>query len=994
MRIRRLELNGIGPFAGTVHLDFDLLSASGKFLLQGPTGSGKSTLLDAITYALYGDVTGNKQLTQQRLRSLFADPRIASYVDLVFTVDSGTYRVRRSPEWTKAGNKNPTNPKATLWRLSEEALDSGLLDSAEPLCAKVNEVSSEIVRILGLSRTQFQQTITLPQGQFANFLRLESEERTALLEKIFNTGVYAKVAEELKLRAGDASKRVASARSDWHNAVNSTVSVSGEELDLSGSCRLLSVAAQAETIHSELSALVARLADREHIAAAEAQHAELAVNAAQARFDEDSATHKLISRRNALLAQKHDLDAQKPEIALLTAALDAHVEATTLAPTIAAYHDAVATLTSAREALDDEDSTLAEAQEKLEALINESTRIDALVAQESELTSLCQREDSLSEELEHTEERLASIRAQVTAIPQQISDAEAEYAAALEAQTLAVTVQNEREGLLGTLATTTSLSQLLAEESEIAISLDSSRDRLRAAIAARDEATQAWIGSSAAELAHQLEPGHPCPVCGSCEHPSPAPAPRHFASRDDVEYAESLASAAREKFDSIQQQSSTLAGKISRLRAELGDATEESVTKQLAGVEKHLAMLQKQSSSAAEYRQKIHQLRDAMDKLRCDEQVAISEQASLTSTRAEVVAQKQSIARTLTTEYHGYASMTERSSAHRAAVSEQRVRVTRCSAFAQAQHEEQLRSQDLAHRISASAFANADAATRALLSTAAATELRQRADLFTRELSLVTHDLESSEITSLGDQPLPDLSTSEDSLLRAQEAHKEALSRFTRAEQTLALTRKALRHTERAAQVWASEESQAGSITRLADLANGGSLSLTHVPLATYVVQQRFEKIIEVANEHLMSVSRGRYALTLASDKERGSRKFKTGLGLSIIDHHASTDTERSTKSLSGGETFYVSLSLALALADIVRAENGGITLDTLLIDEGFGSLDEHTLERVMEVLSGLSRNGRTVGIVSHVSEMRHRIAEQVNIIPNGDGSSRIEVRA
>ena len=182
---------------------------------------------------------------------------------------------------------------------------------------------------------------------------------------------------------------------------------------------------------------------------------------------------------------------------------------------------------------------------------------------------------------------------------------------------------------------------------------------------------------------------------------------------------------------------------------------------------------------------------------------------------------------------------------------------------------------------------------------------------------------------------------------------------------------------------------------RLANLANAGSDSITKIPLATFVVRHRFEQILDRANERLADISLGRYQLARSDEKERGSREIKTGLSVTVIDRDGEADgaAKRSPRSLSGGETFYVSLALALALADVVRAENGGIALETLLIDEGFGSLDEDTLGLVMSTLTGLARDGRAVGLVSHVAEMKKMIAERVTVRPLGDGSSRVEIR-
>ena len=196
---------------------------------------------------------------------------------------------------------------------------------------------------------------------------------------------------------------------------------------------------------------------------------------------------------------------------------------------------------------------------------------------------------------------------------------------------------------------------------------------------------------------------------------------------------------------------------------------------------------------------------------------------------------------------------------------------------------------------------------------------------------------------------------------------------------------------------WQKIKDNAGPIVRLAGLANGSrKYSRTGIPLATYVLQQRFEHVVQRANEHLAEISLGRYELQTTEEKESGTRQQKVGLGLQVLDHSGESggDSIRATRTLSGGETFYVALTLALALADVVCAENGGIQLDTLMIDEGFGSLDESTLDQVMQLLTGLASGGRAVALVSHVSEMKKMVPEQITVLPQPDGSSRLEVHA
>ncbi|MFC2267847.1 MAG: AAA family ATPase, partial [Peptidiphaga sp.] len=262
MRIRRLELAGIGPFAAAYTIDFDALTAGGLFLLDGPTGSGKSTIIDAITWGLYGAVAGGRDSTDDRMRSTHAAPAAQSYVDLVFSVEAGTFRVRRTPQWTKPGNKNPTNATGKLWRLSEGAVESGRLEAGEVLETKAAGTSIEVARLIGLNREQFVQTIVLPQGKFADFLRLRSSERTALLEQIFDTGIYRRVAEELSRRANEGASEVASARQAWLMSAAACVTALDLESERAGELSRAADGAatpeEAQAVAADLDRLLAR----------------------------------------------------------------------------------------------------------------------------------------------------------------------------------------------------------------------------------------------------------------------------------------------------------------------------------------------------------------------------------------------------------------------------------------------------------------------------------------------------------------------------------------------------------------------------------------------------------------------------------------------------------------------------------------------------------------------------------------------------------------
>ena len=337
MRLRRLAVSGIGPFAGAFSIDFDALTAGGLFLLEGPTGSGKSTIIDAVVWALYGGVAGGKDSTDARMRSTHASPSRESFVDLVFSVEAGTFRVRRTPQWTKAGNKNPTNASAKLWRLSESAVEARQFDAGEILEAKPAGTGAEIARLVGLSREQFLQTIVLPQGKFADFLTLDSTKRTALLEQVFDTSAYRRVAELLKERASAAQSKVDSARGEWASSVEGLATALGLEGEAKAELTEAVNAAgdPADAVRTTALAAGAVLRAQEESESAEEESA-LASKRARERAVAAQEAADLASRlqkRSRLLACRDRLRAEESEIDGLDKSLAAHATASGVRPT-------------------------------------------------------------------------------------------------------------------------------------------------------------------------------------------------------------------------------------------------------------------------------------------------------------------------------------------------------------------------------------------------------------------------------------------------------------------------------------------------------------------------------------------------------------------------------------------------------------------------------------------------------------------------------------
>lgn len=1010
MRLRRLAVSGIGPFAGAFSIDFDALTAGGLFLLEGPTGSGKSTIIDAVVWALYGGVAGGKDSTDARMRSTHASPSRESFVDLVFSVEAGTFRVRRTPQWTKAGNKNPTNASAKLWRLSESAVEAQQFDAGEILEAKPAGTGAEIARLVGLSREQFLQTIVLPQGKFADFLTLDSTKRTALLEQVFDTSAYRRVAELLKERASAAQSKVDSARGEWASSVEglaTALSLEGEaKAELTEAVN--AAGDPADAVRTAALAAAAVLRAKEESESAEEASA-LASKRARERAVAAQEAAELASRlqkRSRLLACRDRLRAEESEIDGLDESLSAHALAAGVAPFLAALDRAKAELGQAErrfallDASDrsprDVDAAALESQtELLEAMTSLTGRLTELAAVEKDLASSRRERTAAHEALRRAQEKVGAARAQSAALPQTILQVE-ERLAAEEAEASRIeSLELEAESLTKAAAHFADLDRARSASEKANAAVAQTAAAFEEARLLRDEQTLAWTASMSAIIAGGLSKGEACPVCGSTEHPAPAPPSSVKATREDVEDAEKAAAAARGMLAEAEKRAVRAQAEIAAAEADLKGLTRESVASALKRTGSELASARRAQRKAGASRGELKGLRERFEAAGASLSAAQSEQAAAEAKIAGLDAAVERAQARIGPELAGYETISERLKAHVERGNSQRRLVEAARELLGARGQLDAREAELSAALSEAGFADATAARKAFMPREAVDAAKARVAEHRQASHDVARDLAAPEIAELTGEEAPDVEGTARLAEEAAEISRAAQRRAAVANARSLGAQAQLDVVSEREKAWARLQSSAGPVVRLANLANAGSDSITKIPLATFVVRHRFEQILDRANERLADISLGRYQLARSDEKERGSREIKTGLSVTVIDRDGETDgaARRSPRSLSGGETFYVSLALALALADVVRAENGGIAIETLLIDEGFGSLDEDTLGLVMSTLTGLARDGRAVGLVSHVAEMKKMIAERVTVRPVGNGSSRVEVR-
>ena len=1021
MKIRWLRITGIGPFAGEHTVDFSAFEDSGLFLLDGPTGAGKSTLIDAITFALYGDVARTKDASKDRLRSNHISDSDPSEADLVFEVATGIYRVTRTPAYTPAGKKSQRNSKSTLTRVVEDPDAPDGWRTVEPIASGPRDVGYEIPAIVGLDKDQFLQTIVLPQGKFSQFLNATSDAREQILRDIFDTQIYVDFTkalvdaaasskrgiEERRIAAVGAFERVRSlddalsedVQTDAPGAENRAAEAAQLDAGSEDPSPVMRWADDACERAREAHAQTLRVAETATTAARAASHALAegrALAEAQAEHARVSAMLTELAASEVSIASDRER-ARQARRALAVSPLDA-AEASALAR-LEAAGDQVAALSPA---LSDEDSVdpasltpeaVAALRERAQDLRDEATRtrgsLEEALAVERSLPEVRAQIESLRSEREQASARIASIKAEREALPLRIEQAtEALRLMRADADTLpeaASTLRAINERLDASMQADLLRSALLGASDE----LREATVAAKLANAAAADGHDLWIAQSASALARELEEDVPCPVCGSTEHPNPAPAADGEITREQVAELDQARDRAEAALRDARAHHQDLVRRIAQLNEVAGAPTPTLETERdraaelVAKLEALSPQITEIEAALAQERTRLNGLTDALASAR-------ESAASLTSTLEERESALAAAVARVETECADFASLDERAAhlderAHRAAAL-----AGACADWDNARASLVQARHSLADALTEQGL-QADSWRSLLLPVPQVEALETRVAAHEKALFAAREALASERLTRAASVPAPNLESLTETARKAEEDATVATRASGILEQHCAQLDAARASLERALEALALAREQAGPIRRLADIAAAsGPENLASTPLSAWVLISRLEEVLAAANPRLAAISSGRYELVSVPDDGTASRK--SGLGLAIIDHD--TDALRSPRTLSGGETFYTSLALALGLADVVSAEAGGVELRTMFIDEGFGSLDSHTLSLVMAQLQALRCAGRTVGVISHVEEMATQIADQIQVRPLPEGGSTLSVRA
>lgn len=919
MRPITLTMSAFGPYAAKTVIELDKLGTNGLYLITGDTGAGKTTIFDAITYALYGEASGNTRDVNM-FRSKYAEPSTPTEVELTFEYAQKIYTVRRNPEYDR--------PKARGEGYTTEKANAELHYPDGRVVTKLKEVNKAIVDIMGIDRSQFTQIAMIAQGDFLKLLLASTEDRKKIFQKIFRTQCYYQLQERLKAETSKLAVEYNQTGGSIRQYINGIACHPDDVLMLE-----VDKAKKGELKNTEAVQLVEKL------------------------IKQDTAEQQKV------LGQIGKLDKQKEAIAAQLAV--AENRKTTEEKQEKAKEN-LALETQRLKRLETEKNEAVAHQPEVQKAVEAIAKLEAQLPEYAEMQKKQTERTGLQKALEELAQKIKTEAETAEKLARSIKDLKAEQASLQNAGAAQAAQKAEKDRL----AEQQKDLDALKKEYAVYQKLEARLKKAQADYAQKSENSgkmraeyehknKLYLDAQAGILAETLTEGVPCPVCGSLEHPHPVQKPENAPTKQELEICKAKAEEAEKATQEASSKASTCIGQVDTSRETLQargqkwlgtDAVEEmerlcsekqqQTAAALQKAEQQLEEIEKQLGRKAALDQRIPQKEDELEQCK-------NRRGSYETQQAGDGAKLQAAEKRL---------------------------------------------QELAEKLSYPSEAEANQALQQLHEQKEAwgkaiQETQKAYDECEKNLAALKGTLEGYQKTLQGMekvdvQAVLAAQAEADQQKAAWQAQKNEIS------DRLAVNGPILKNLQPQISQMEETEKRLQCVQALSDTANGKLSGKEKIMLETYIQMTFFDRIIRRANVRLMVMSGGQYELKRRVNAE--NNRSQAGLELDVIDHY--NGSERSVKTLSGGESFKASLALALGLSDEIQSSAGGIRLDTMFVDEGFGSLDEESLEQAVNALVGLTQGNRLVGIISHVSELKNRIDKQIVVTKEKSGGSKAEI--
>lgn len=905
MRPLKITMSAFGPYAGEVTLDMQKLGKSGIYLITGDTGAGKTTVFDAISYALYGEASGNYR-ENTTLRSKYASADTPTFVELEFEYNNEIYKINRNPEYPRPNKRGEG--------FTKQSANAELVMPDGSVITKIKEVSAKVEEIIGINKNQFSQIAMIAQGDFRKLLNCETNERSKIFRKIFKTEPYHNIEIKLSSLFNELKRNREKEKSGIEQYINQLKCNENDTLSLE-----LERAKSGDVLIENVIKLAGEIINKDTLEYTKTQKNIESIN-------------EEIEKINSNIKLYENQEATKKAYAKASAKLEE--------------------LKTKRNECEKAYKSAEAQREKLDDLTRKINLINSKMPKYDELKSL---ENSISEKTQSFEKSNNSLKLkqqEITLLEKEIDEKskalEEVKGADLLVQKLTVQKEEIKKKAEALKELKTEIDRCKTEQKNLKNAQSFAKSALDEYGALENEYNQIYIAffnEQAGIIADELKDGEPCPVCGSTSHPNLARKSENAPSQADVESAQNLVKKAQEKADKARDTASALKSRFDEIAANV-----KSAAKKLFGTDDNVF---------DDYNSNINALKKEYDDTLALLKTA-NEKLNLYQKLDKEIPKIQEKQKSLSDEI---STLNTQKASDEAFISENTKRVTSIKSELD--------------------FESADIAKDKLKEyTTLSNDIKNAIEKSKNDFDDIKSKYDTQKGTkaslekALKEFKEIDLASLKEKSLKLNEYKKDvdktAKSLYSRIESNKLL----VDNISEKRDILKGYDDKYVWLKALSETANGDISGKEKITLETFVQMTYFDSIIRKANIRLLTMSDGQYELVRRSDAE--TLKKNEGLALDVIDHF--NGSSRSVSTLSGGESFMASLCLALGLSDEIQSSNGGIKLDTMFVDEGFGSLDGEALDRALSALTSLSQGNRLVGIISHVDALCDRIDNKIVI--------------
>lgn len=905
MRPLKITMSAFGPYAGKVTLDMQKLGKSGIYLITGDTGAGKTTIFDAISYALYGEASGNYR-ENTTLRSKYASADTPTFVELEFEYNNEIYKINRNPEYPRPNKRGEG--------FTKQSANAELVMPDGSVITKIKEVSAKVEEIIGINKNQFSQIAMIAQGDFRKLLNCETNERSKIFRKIFKTEPYHNIEIKLSSLFNELKRNREKEKSGIEQYINQLKCNENDTLSLE-----LERAKSGDVLIEDVIKLAGEIINKDTLEYTKTQKNIESIN-------------EEIEKINSNIKLYENQEATKKAYAKASAKLEE--------------------LKTKRNECEKAYKSAEAQRERLDDLTRKINLINSKMPKYDELKSLENSIKERTQSFEKSNNLLKLKQQEITLLEKEIDEKskalEEVKGADLLVQKLTVQKEEINKKAEALKELKTEIDRCKTEQKNLKNAQSFAKSALDEYGALENEYNQIYIAffnEQAGIIADGLKDGEPCPVCGSTSHPNLARKSENAPSQADVESAQNLVKKAQEKADKARDTASALKSRFDEIAANV-----KSSAKKLFGTDDNVF---------DDYNSNINALKKEYDCTLALLKTA-NEKLSLYKKLDKEIPKIQEKQKSLSDEI---STLNTKKASDEAFISENTKRVTSIKS------ELDFESADLAKdKLKEYTNLSNDIKNAIEKSKNDFDDIKSKYD--TQKGTKASLENALKEFKEI------DLASLNEKSLKLNEYKKDidetAKSLYSRIESNKLL----VDNISEKRDILKGYDDKYVWLKALSETANGDISGKEKITLETFVQMTYFDSIIRKANIRLLTMSDGQYELVRRSDAE--TLKKNEGLALDVIDHFNASS--RSVSTLSGGESFMASLCLALGLSDEIQSSNGGIKLDTMFVDEGFGSLDGETLDRALSALTSLSQGNRLVGIISHVDALCDRIDNKIVI--------------